>query len=240
LDVTGLGCYHKQDVPTWYDLLSERQRWAAQAAFWAAVAKTCANSPAVFCYDLMNEPVVPGGTGRRDDWLGGAFGDKYFVQFIALETQGRARHEIAREWIRTLVPAIRQHDSRHLITVGLVPWSLDRPGLTSGFIPEKVAEQLDFVAVHLYPETDKVAEAIETLRGFASAGKPVVIEEMFPLRCNAEELGRFMDSSRPLAQGWIGFYWGKTPEEYRPPQTIGDALTLAWLELFQAKSTQPK
>ena len=38
LDVTGLGCYHKQDVPAWYDALDEERRWAAQANFWRAVA----------------------------------------------------------------------------------------------------------------------------------------------------------------------------------------------------------
>src|SRR5262249_8884041 len=31
LDLTGLGCYHKKDVPAWYDELSETDRWAAQA-----------------------------------------------------------------------------------------------------------------------------------------------------------------------------------------------------------------
>ena len=36
----------------------------AQARFWEAVATRCAGSPAVFCFDLMNEPVVPG--GRRE------------------------------------------------------------------------------------------------------------------------------------------------------------------------------
>ncbi|MFO0851227.1 MAG: cellulase family glycosylhydrolase [Gemmataceae bacterium] len=59
LDLTGLGCYHKADVPGWYDKLSEPDRWDAQARFWTAVAGRCKDSPAVFCYDLMNEPVVP-------------------------------------------------------------------------------------------------------------------------------------------------------------------------------------
>src|SRR5262249_3552150 len=27
LDLTGLGCYHKKDVPAWYDRLSEQERW---------------------------------------------------------------------------------------------------------------------------------------------------------------------------------------------------------------------
>lgn len=235
LDLTGLGCYHKQDVPPWYDALSEEDRWQAQAAFWEAVAKTCADSPAIFCYDLMNEPVVPGGDKKRDDWLGPGFGGKHFVQVIALERKGRDRREIAKAWIHTLVTAVRKHDQRHLITVGLVPWSLDRPGLTSGFVPEKVAGELDFIAMHIYPEKGKLDEALETVKGFAAAGKPVVIEEMFPLKCSAEELGQFIDQSRPHATGWIGFYWGKTPDEYRPAKTIGEAITLSWLELFQQK-----
>jgi len=82
LDITGLGCYHKADVPDWYDKLSEADRWAAQATFWQAVAGRCKDSPAVFCYDLVNEPVVPGGQRKPGDWLGPPFGDKYFVQVI--------------------------------------------------------------------------------------------------------------------------------------------------------------
>src|SRR5690606_11950682 len=132
-----------------------------------------------------------------EDWLGPAFAGKHFVQYIALDRAGRTRPEIARQWVSGLVKTIRRHDQRHLITVGVVPWSLDRPGLTSGFVPEQIAEELDFIAVHLYPETGKVDEAIETLSGFASVGKPVVIEEIFPLKCDATELSRFIEQSRP-------------------------------------------
>jgi hypothetical protein len=238
LDLTGLGCYHKPDVPPWYDTLSEQERWQAQAVFWEAVAKTCAESPAIFCYDMMNEPVVAGGDKKHDDWLGPALGDKHFVQRITLDRAGRERPEIARQWVHKLVTAIRKHDQRHLVTVGLVPWSLDRPGLTSGFVPEKIADDLDFIAVHIYPEKGKVGEAIETLKGFAAVGKPVVIEEIFPLKCGAEELGEFIDQSRKHATGWIGFYWGKTPDEIRPAKTFPEAITLSWLELFQEKTPQ--
>ncbi|MDA7893393.1 glycerophosphodiester phosphodiesterase family protein [bacterium] len=238
IDLTGLGCYHKQDVPTWYNKLSESQRWAAQASFWEVVAKTCAESPAIFCYDLMNEPVVPGGDKKRDDWLGPGLGDKHFVQFIALKRNGRNRSEVARKWIRTMTTAIRKHDKRHLITVGLVNWSLDRPGITSGFAPEKIADQLDFIAMHIYPEKGKIDEAIETVKGFAAAGLPVIIEETFVLKCGADELGKFIERSREHATGWIGFYWGSMPEEIRPAKTLPEAFTLQWLELFEKKRDQ--
>jgi len=234
LDLTGLACYHKKDVPAWYDALEEAARWEAQAVFWEAIAARCAKSPAIFCYDLMNEPVVPGGAGKGKDWLGPAFGDKHFVQYITLERKDRERPEVARQWISRLVKAIRQHDPKHLITVGMVDWSLDKPGLTSGFVPEKVAGELDFIAVHIYPESKKLAEARETLKGFA-IGKPVIVEETFALKCSADELGAFIDDMTSTSSGWVGFYWGKTAEECRKSGTLHDAFMLAWLKLFQSK-----
>src|SRR5262245_46086134 len=164
LDLTGLGCYHKKDVPPWYDKLPEKERWAVQARFWEAIARTCAGSPAVFCYDFMNEPIVP--AGQHKEWLGPPLGDKHFVQFISLDLGKRVRPDVAREWIGLLAAAIRKHDKKHLLTVGLVDWSLDRPGLSSGFVPAKIAGDLDFLCVHIYPEKGKVDKALETLAGF--------------------------------------------------------------------------
>jgi Cellulase (glycosyl hydrolase family 5) len=239
LDLTGLGCYHKKDVPAWYDKLQEKDRWAVQARFWHAVADKCSASPAVFCYDLMNEPVVSGGKRPGSDWLGQAFGGKHFVQFVSLDPKSRTRPEVARAWIETLAAEVRKADRGRLITVGLVDWSLDRPGLTSGFVPDKIAAPLDFFCVHLYPEKGKGEQALKTLAGFA-LGKPVVVEETFPLRCSAEELEKFIDGSKKTACGWIGFYWGRPPEELRQSKEMGDALTLAWLELFQRKAKTMK
>ena len=50
LDVTGLACYHKANIPPWYDQLSEQNRWAVQQTGralcgtmdgWVACAKPC-------------------------------------------------------------------------------------------------------------------------------------------------------------------------------------------------------
>ncbi|HVK08434.1 MAG TPA: DUF6807 family protein [Gemmataceae bacterium] len=238
LNLTGLGCYHKKDVQPWYDELSEADRWDVQARFWAAVAGRCKDSPAVFCYDLMNEPVVPGGKRTDGDWLGPAFGGKHFVQFVTLDQKGRPRPEIARQWVKHLTAAVRKVDRRHLVTVGLVHWSLDRKGLTSGFVPATVAGYLDFVSVHLYPEAGKLDEALDTLKGF-SIGKPVVVEETFPLKCSPAELGEFIDRAGPHAAGWVSFYWGTPPEELRRSKKLGDAILLDWLEVFRRKGRPP-
>jgi hypothetical protein len=233
LDLTGLGCYHKADVPAWYDKLSEAERWGAQAAFWAAVAGRCKGSPAVFCYDLMNEPVVPGGKRPAGDWLGPAFGGKHFVQFVTLDQADRKRPDVAAAWVKRLAAAVRKADDTHLVTVGLVDWSLDRPGLTSGFVPETVAADLDFVAVHLYPEAGKLDDALKTLKGF-NVGKPVVVEETFPLKCSGKELEEFIEAATKdkLAAGWVSFYWGKPPAELRKSKAFADAILLDWLERF--------
>jgi hypothetical protein len=154
---------------------------------------------------------------------------------VTLDQGDRERPVVARQWVRHLTTAIRKEDRRHLITVGLVDWSLDRKGLTSGFVPEKIAADLDFISVHLYPEKAKVDEALKTLAGF-SVGKPVLIEETFPLKCSVDEFEEFIDKSGEHAVGWVGFYWGKPPEELRKSKSIADAMTLGWLELFEKKS----
>lgn len=242
LDITGLGCYHKQDVPAWYDALAEQDRWAVQGRFWEAVARTCAGSDAVFCYDLINEPIVPGRKKVETEWLAGELGGKHFVQRIALDLAGRERQAVVDAWVAALVAAIRKHDRRHLITVGIIPWALAfyphkiKPLFYSG----KAGEMLDFVSVHFYPKKDKVKEALEALRVY-EMGTPLVIEEMFPLKCGVDELDRFIDGSRDIADGYIGFYWGTTPAEYAAEKTgIAGAIKRAWLEYFRAKGPKIK
>ena len=59
----------------------------------------------------------------------------------------------------------------------------------------------------------------------------------FPLSCSIAELDQFIDGSRPLAAGWIGFYWGKTIAEYkREKRSIADSIALDWLEYFGRKT----
>lgn len=232
LDLTGLGCYRRNDVPAWYATLNESDRWAAQARFWGAVANTCAASPAVFCYDLANEPIVPSGKREPGDWLTGDLAGFTYCQFISLDQAGRARPELARQWLSQLAGAIRRRDRRHLITAGLLPNSLETPVSVSGFAPQKVGGPLDFLCVHLYPVSGHLKPDLELLHGF-NVGKPVVIEEMFPLTCTVTELGDFLRASKPDACGWFGFYWGQPPDELDRSSDAGAKLTAEWLRLFQ-------
>ena len=235
LDLTGLGCYRTSDVPAWYDALNEKERWAAQCVFWRAVASTCQASNAVFCYDLMNEPMVPGGPDEK--WYSGKLLGEYdFLQRISRDLAGRKRTDLAGQWIDTLTAAIRETDKDHLITVGMLPW-VEGWGHLFGFIPKDVAPHVDFLSIHLYPESKKPANVRKALSECAGHGKPVVIEETFPLSCTPGELEAFLKESRSIARGWVWHYDGFTPEEYdaraaQGKRTLQDTVWQAALRLF--------
>jgi len=237
LDVTGLGCYKRTEVPPWYNDLNEAQRWDVQSRFWGAVAETCSSSPAVFCYDLMNEPVMAG-DGKDRDWTPGDFGGECFVQRLTLNLAGRTEKQVAKAWVDKMAVAIRKHDHLHLITVGAIPWALTWPNAKPLFYSPEVSQNLDFVSVHFYPAKGEVAKALTALAVY-HIGKPLVIEEIFPLNCSMEELGQFIEGSRKIATGWIGFYWGKTIEQYKQDtSSTNGVLTLNWLEYFAKKAPE--
>jgi hypothetical protein len=235
LIITGLGCYHKLDVPAWYDQLAERDRWQAQAKFWQVIAAVGKDSPAVFAYDLMNEPILPGANKVETEWLGKPLGDKYFVQRISLDLADRTREEVAKAWVGTLAAAIRDVDPRHMITVGVIPWAHYFPGAKPLFYSPEVGRPLDFVSVHFYPKRGEVQRALDALRAY-EVGKPLVIEEMFPLACSGDELLEFINRSKPYADGWISFYWGDAIDQCEPSHNLGDAITAAWLKQFEANA----
>ena len=232
IDLTGLGCYHKQDVPAWYDGLPEAGRWEVQANFWRAVSRVCRSSPSIFCYDLMNEPVIGG--NESEGWLAGELGGKHFVQRLTLQPNGRTSQEIAASWVKRLTAAIRREDRKHLITVGAIPWSMIWPNAKPVLYSSEPARHLDFVSIHVYPKKGEVENALKTMAVY-DLGKPLVIEEFFPLECSVEEMDEFLQRSRTRAEGWISFYWGKTVRDYENAASPGmiEALMIRWLRYFQ-------
>jgi len=234
LDVTGLGCYHKQDTPKWYDALEESARWGVQLRFWRSVAKVCKDSPAVFCYDLMNEPILPGKNKPETDWLAGEFAGKHFVQRISLDLDGRTRKEVARDWVAKLSAAIRKIDDRHMITVGVIPWAHSFPGAKPLFYAPEVAGPLDFVSVHFYPKPD-YKSSLAALKVY-EIGKPLVVEEIFPLKSGLDKTAAFIDESREYTDGWISFYWGRTIQQCERQGDLQGTIIAKWLRYFRSQS----
>jgi len=225
LMITGLASFRIKDHMPWYDAMDNEARWKTQELFWDAIAKACAKSPAVFCYDLANEPVATG--KKADGWYFGKMGDVEFCQRLTLDDP-RPTDVIFSEWTKRMAAAIHRQDANHLITMGMLPF------------PETyhtAAEHLDFISPHLYPESKKVDASIEMLKKF-NFGKPIVIGETFILTCSAEEERGFLLRSRGLSQGWIGHWPDDSPTELAQLKkdgklTISQAIWLAWVELFK-------
>lgn len=226
LKITGLANYRIKDRVAWYDELHEQDRWQTQAFFWETIARACADSPAVFAYDLVNEPAA---TAKPEDgWYMGRMGDVEFCQRLSLSPGERNGDEIFREWTKLMVAAIRKHDKTHLITMGMLPF----PNAYKA-----VAAELDFVSPHLYPKTDKVDEEITLLKKF-DWGKPIVIGETFPLSCGPDDERDFLLKSREFAHGWLGHWPDESPTELAELKrtgkaTIQSAIWLSWVELFK-------
>lgn len=184
----------------------------------------------------MNEPILPGNEPATE-WLAGELSGKFFVQRISLDLKNRTREQVAEAWVNTMVDAIRRQDDRHLITVGVIPWVFAFGGGKPLFHGPVVGKRLNFVAVHFYPKKDEVDQALKALKAY-EVGKPLLVEEMFPLACSREELVEFINQSSETTDGWISFYWGKTPSELRATASpsLGEAITASWLDTFHTMS----
>jgi hypothetical protein len=233
LDLTGLNCFRRNRIPAWYDALSEADRWRAQARFWGAVAETCAGDSVVFCYDLMNEPVINEPANGEHPWVGGELGGFCFVQRISNQPAGRDSREIAEAWVKGMVEPIRRRDRDALVTVGVIPWAFVWPNAKPIFYSPRVARHLDFASIHVYPATGKLDAELKALAVY-DVGMPLVIEETFPMNCSVADFGKFVDAASARADGWVAHYFGHTVAEHRagakPSPLVAD-----FLEYWAAK-----
>lgn len=237
LDLTGLNCFRLQRIPAWYDALPENERWAVQARFWEAIAKTCAGDAAVFCYDLMNEPII--NEPRKDEhpWVGGELGGFHFVQRISNKLNGRDTKDIAAGWVKAQVEAIHRHDSETLITVGVIPWAFVWATAKPIFYSPQAAQHLDFVSIHVYPKPNQLEKELAALAVY-DIGKPLVIEETFPLACSIPDLDKFMDAASGRVDGWISHYFGHTAAEHQSGAQPGGPMVAEFLEFWTKKGNQ--
>jgi hypothetical protein len=95
-----------------------------------------------------------------------------------------------------------------------------------------LSQEVDYMSVHIYPKAGKIDEDIRTLKLY-SLGKPLIIEEIFPLECSQAELLDFIQKSKRIASGWISFYWGQSIADLKSSKALGDQMLVNWLEQFQ-------
>ena len=229
LDITGLGSYRNSD-PAWYENAVEADRWRIQARFWAAVAQALAGSPAVCWFNLMNEPTAPRApvSGYVVPFIAGGL---FYVQALTKDLDGRSAVQVGAEWIAQMTAAIKAVDPYTLITVGM-PGSLGVPAeavqqmltqIPPRLLPllgqwrggpqpvvasERPNTELDLYCLHSYPQTGAADQAIDEIRTWAAHGKPLVVEETFPLHCTIPEWLTYAHAADPDTAGWLSFYWG--------------------------------
>lgn len=226
LIITGLGAYRKEDSPSWYDSLPVEERWDTQALFWRTVASRIGTRTAVFAYDLMNEPVVSVCDDEEPcEWLeGDPFGGFYFVQNISIEPVTDA-NDVMAAWILRLTQAIRSVDKRTLITIG----SLSKKPLAF------LAEHLDFVSPHIYPDGENDKTLIDSILS-SPKGEALVVEEFYNLHCSIEELDEFLLAIDGKYHGLFGHYGGRTLDELDSEGDPGAMMQRDFLLFFMAKN----
>lgn len=225
LDITGLAAYRKSDSPSWYDALTDRERWDTQKVFWKNIAKKVGHKNAVFAFNLMNEPVVSVGCSTLDDceWLpGDGFGGFYFIQNISRDPDKLFAPTI-KEWAAEMTTAIRSEAPNTMITIGF---------LNLGNI-QQFENDLDYVSAHIYPKSGMIAEAISFIDNNQTS--PLVIEETSNLQCNITELEEFLDGIDGKYHGLLGHYTGKKLEELSDA-SIGDALKKNFIEMMMKRN----
>lgn len=226
LDITGLAAYRAGDAPSFYDTLSDEERWTTQKIFWQNIAAKIGGHPAVFAFNLMNEPVVSVGCDGVSscDWLpGNSFGGFNFVQNIT-RNPNRTFAPTMKEWIAEMTTAIRSEDNNTLITVGF---------LNLGSV-KQFATDLDYVSTHIYPKSEMIETAIDFIVNNQSS-TPLVIEETSNLHCTIDELEEFLNEIDGQYDGLMGHYFGKTIDEHKN-NDIKDALRKNFLRFFKANN----
>ena len=205
------------------DRLADEKILSALESFWQLFAARYRGRNVLFAYDLLNEPEVRWDTPvlreKWNQWLEKKYGSiekltagwgstNQTLQFgrvpapPARNAPGSRelldyqlfREDIADEWTRRQVTAIKSVDPQALVTVGLIQWSVPaliaHPGHYSAFRPARQAKFLDFLEVHFYPldqgayeyrdaesQARNLAYLESVVREVAKPGKPVVVAE---------------------------------------------------------------
>jgi len=146
---------HWEGSPAYWkpDRFAGEQALKALDNFWRVLGQRYRGEPAIFAWDLLNEPHIPwfAETWRPlwNKWLQAKYGDldrlkaAWAGEFKEGESwdnvtvpENKAskgnprlldwqlfRESLADEWVRRQVEAIRQADPTHLVTVGYIQWS---------------------------------------------------------------------------------------------------------------------
>ncbi len=163
-----------EGAPSWWhevsplDCFVAPQLLRAQAAAWKGLASALEGHPALFSWELLNEPCAP--------WRPSPAVCEAWNAWRALNAPAgpadlpsprpplyldwswdlqRFREHLAFEYARIMTDAIRGEDTSHLVTMGLhqksAVFDWYPPDPYAAFNPHRLAPLLDYISVHFYP-----------------------------------------------------------------------------------------
>jgi len=162
----GRPAWWRPDAP--YEVCARDDLMAALETAWRAMGKAFRGHPALFSYELQNEPYAPSvptpAMNRRwAQWRAvhapkapsalprppAREGERWLA-----EVQ-RFREDLATEYVRRMATAVRETDDTHLVTIGMhqksAPFDWYPPDSYIAFNPHRMAEYLDYTSIHYYP-----------------------------------------------------------------------------------------
>jgi len=125
---------------------------------------------------------------NETEWIGSSsLGyDRHYTPFVTLTPRGRSKTQIAKEWVSTIVSAIREIDNYTFITVPTtMVFGNELSPDDGGFGPTNLNSitvngnpAIDIFSVHQYASLNKTPEQLaNNLKTISDYGKPVILEE---------------------------------------------------------------
>jgi endo-1,4-beta-mannosidase len=202
--------------------------------FWKVVGRRYKGEPAIFAWDLLNEPHLPWFVKQwRPQWnawlqekyksresLKAAWGDELaegerWDNVAVPENQPDSenprlrdwqlfREHLADEWVRRQVEAIRKADSTHLITVGYIQWSY--PLIRMGN-PSRYSA--------FNPQRQARWLDFLTIHFYPTLGNPFGSEENWDKNLGyLQAVLAYCHTSKPVVLGEYGWYGGGAPQKH--------------------------
>lgn len=213
-----------EGLPRWWQESSRYEAYvrpdliAAQQTAWRGMAERMRGHPALFAYELHNEPFAPWqpSAALRNAWKKWRRQAKRALpaappcptEPLAWDWTAdfqRFREHCAVEYVSRMAEAIRGQDDTHLITVGLhqksAPFDWYPPDPYAAFNPHQLAPLVDYTSVHFYPHhpfhPNIYRDPYETADGMAET------------LAHARAVARYMHAGgKPVVMEECGWYGG--------------------------------
>jgi hypothetical protein len=185
VDLTGLVTYVTDDtgfVPTWFDALTEDQRWTVEQVWWQRCARATAGHPSVMSYCVLSEPMTQDSGTSWYSNSGLAFGT-YLNKNLSGRTPTQIFAAFLTKQIGDNVDGIRSGDPMKPAAFG---------ALYPDVVPH-IGPPATSVHMHYYPRWDEMPNALFIDAAVQNRHVPMIIEE----------IGAHVGSQLGDPQGWM-------------------------------------